>query len=161
QGQVSLGTASRTVDVAASGRLHASAVISGTSSGSLSKTGVGLLELSGNNTYAGFTFLNQGVISLLSGTGLEGIGGLGTSVDSGASLHLDGATFTTNEGLALNGSGTAGEGAAANSSIDHTISGGINVGAATVIGVNNGARLTLGGFLGAAGDLTKIGAGEL
>jgi outer membrane autotransporter protein len=100
--------------------------------GSFTKTGPGLLTLSGNNTYQGGTAINGGVLAVFSDANL-GAAGTGVSFGGGTLQAL--ASFTSPRPITLNtGGGT----------ID-----------------TNGFNLTLSGILSGAGGLTKISAGTL
>ena len=75
-----------------------------TDGGGLTKNGAGTLVLSGNNTYEGFTLINQGVVNVQSNNAL-GSSSTGTLVNTGAALQLQGSSLNINEPLELNGNG--------------------------------------------------------
>jgi autotransporter-associated beta strand protein len=90
-GNLSLQGATRTFNVADGSApidLLVSAVIS---DGGIIKTGGGRLHLSGANTYAGTTTVNDGTLALFNPSGL-GSPGQGTVVNLGASLSVNGVT---------------------------------------------------------------------
>jgi fibronectin-binding autotransporter adhesin len=89
------------------GTQNPSGVISGT--GTVSKTGPGVLTLNGNNTYTGATTISAGRVDLAAASAL-GTTANGTTVSSGAELHLT-TGLTITEPLILGGSGISGTGA--------------------------------------------------
>jgi autotransporter-associated beta strand protein len=109
------------------------ATLSGTVSGpgSLTKTGAGILTLTGNNSYQGGTALNAGTLAVGSNTAL-GTGAL-TFAD-GTTLQAATSGLTLANAMVLNGADTVDTQANA---------------------------LTLGGVLSGTGGLTKIGIGAL
>ena len=91
--------------------------LSGAISGSygLTKLGAGTLVLSGSNTYSGGTYVNEGLV--LTGSNSAFGSGLVT-INSGASVDLNGQSFTND--FALSGSGSNGSGALVNSLFQST-----------------------------------------
>jgi len=106
----------------------------GTSALELTKTGNGMLTLTGNNTYSGGTNFNGGILAVNSNSNL-GIG----------ALSFDGGTL---EALAAGGG------------IGSTKVVTLNAGGGTFL-ADTGTTSTLGGSIGGVGSLTKIGAGIL
>ena len=119
QNDVDLGSRQRIVEVAdgvdstnVDGRL--TGVLSGTG-GSLVKTGAGVLELSGANTYTGQTVVQAGALQI-AGTGSTGTGAvsvvsggsiLGTGVIQGSDVALEnGATLYAGDGVLSSDHGT-------------------------------------------------------
>ncbi|MEI6605367.1 MAG: autotransporter-associated beta strand repeat-containing protein [Verrucomicrobiota bacterium] len=149
----------------------------------LTKTGVGMLVLSGANAYNGPTTVSAGVLNIQNATALGTVLG-GTSVSSGASLQIGGNITVGAEALTLNGMGITNDGALRSIS-GGTYGGLITLGSATRINtdagvsftINNagtitgpGYALTFGGdgttsvssIIGTtSGTLTKDGAGTL
>ncbi len=136
---------------ASGGALQLSGVVSGT--GAVSKTGAGTLVLSGNNSYSGATDISNGVV-LISHANALGTTAAGTTVRSGAALHLSNGITTAAEGLTLNGTGD-GTGALRNVSGANTYSGAITLGSASLISSTSGA-MTLAGNINNAGNLLTI-----
>jgi len=131
-------------NTSAAGLAITSVISNGTGTTTLTKTGAGLLTLSGTNTYTGQTFLNGGVTSIGNNANLGAIA-------SGQQLNMNGGTlratdtiglFNSNPGInnrnvALNGIG----------------------GTFDVVGAFD--TLTIAGTLSGPGSLTKTGAGFL
>ncbi|WP_113956606.1 beta strand repeat-containing protein [Roseimicrobium gellanilyticum] len=143
-GNLALGGASRTFTVGdsttATNDLTVSAVVSSAGTGSIVKTGLGTMVLSGNNTYTGTTTVSQGRLHV--GVG----GGVGSRAagDTGAA----GASATTvSAGAFLSGTGTV-QGTA--SSTAHSIQGTIQPGSwnGTTSGIG---KLDIVGNLNATG----------
>jgi autotransporter-associated beta strand protein len=139
--------------------------------GALSKTGTGVLVLSGANNYSGITTVSQGIVRLASNSALGGTSA-GTLVTSAAHVELMNGVVITGETLTLNGgSGTVGTGspdasrgglqAAANASAEWA--GNIVLGANNSrIGVQNGGTLLLSGNISDGGsNHTLVFSGDL
>lgn len=125
---------SGTIAVAAAGKVYnLSGVINGLD-GTLTKTGAGVLVLSGANTYQGRTFVNEGALVVNGSLG----GGGAVSVATNAALAGTG-TIT---GLVTNNGGTLAPG---NSAGNLTLSGGLT--------------MTSGTYLWELGALSETGAG--
>ena len=140
-GTVALGTAgSNSIGVDAASSLNVSGVISGVTGNNLTKTGAGTLTLSGANTYAGTTTVNQGTVAISTDTNLGTAPGAATA----GQLTLNGGTLETTATTTLN----------ANRGIALGTSGGtLQTDAATT--------LTYNGIATGAGTLTKTGTGTL
>jgi len=142
-----------------------SAVIDGTSG--LTKNGVGILTLSGANTYSGGTSVSAGTLRISTGSGL---GSGAVTVASGASLQFQN-TITVTNAINLNGTSALGLVTGAptlsgtvtlqsNSTIamgsdsisSLTISGGLNLGA-NQLTVSGSRPLTLSGEITGTGTL--------
>ena len=135
------------------------ASIIGTTSGSLTKDGGGILTLSGASTYTGLTTISSGTLKLgAAGSGANtplGTIGAGTTVSAGGSLNLNGFTLATAEALTLNGTGVSSGGALTNSSATPaTYSGLLTLGSASSIVASSGNIV-----LSNAGTITGAGFG--
>jgi autotransporter-associated beta strand protein len=120
-------------------------VISG--SGSVNKSGAGKLTLGGNNTYSGVTTIANGRVDI-SNSGALGTAAGGTTVSSGAELHLA-AAVTSAEPLSLVGSGT-GAGALVVDSGASVWNGNITAAGDTLLGATaSGSSLTIQGAINA------------
>jgi len=140
----------------------------GTGALSLTKTGAGILTLSGANTYTGLTTISVGTLKLgAAGSGANtplGTISLGTTVTDGAALDLNGFTLATAEALTLNGTGISSTGALTNSSATTaaSYSGLITLGSASSIGTSaGGINITnTGTITGDTFGLTLVGSGN-
>lgn len=108
-----------------------------TGPGSLTKTGTGVLTLSGANSYTGGTFVNEGILRLAAGASLSPLSAL--FVNAGT-FDLNGNNATVG---ALQGSG-----------------GRIELGASTLV-VAQSANTTLASILSGSGGLSMQGPGTL
>ncbi|WP_201492969.1 autotransporter-associated beta strand repeat-containing protein, partial [Rubrivivax sp. A210] len=125
--------------------------------GGLTKSGTGTLTLSGDNSYSGGTGVTAGTLIVGHANAL-GSASAGTAVTSGATLQLSGFDIGA-EALSLAGIGVGGAGALVASGA--AVAGG-SVTLAADTRVDSGATsLSLGGAVGGAFALTKIGAGSL
>lgn len=129
----------------------------GTTSGTLTKDGIGVLTLAASNTYTGLTTISVGTIKLgATGGGTNtplGTTGAGTTVTTGARLDLNGYTLGTAEGLTLNGVGYGlgdfASGALINSSGSSvSYSGAITLGSTGVLVKADSGNITLSGNVG-------------
>jgi fibronectin-binding autotransporter adhesin len=122
-------------------------VISG--SGTVAKSASGALTLSGNNSYSGATTISNGRVNI-SNSGALGAAAAGTTVNSGAELHLAGS-LTVPEPLSLSGNGS-GAGALVVDSGASTWTSDLTVGADTLFGATNSvtaSSLTIQGMINA------------
>ncbi|WP_162623566.1 autotransporter-associated beta strand repeat-containing protein, partial [Marinomonas arctica] len=148
--------------ISAANAVALNGVITGT--GALTKSGAGVLTLSGNNAdYSGDIFLSQGVIIAAHNNALGNTAG-STTVSSGSTLRV-GNGLTLAENLTISGVGidssygalkiNEGTGSA-------TVTGDITLAADSLIGAfNTGDSLTLSGVISGDFDLTKVGSGTL
>lgn len=127
--------------------------ISGT--GTLTKSGAGVLTLSGGNSYTGLTTISQGILKCGSTNALGTIAGSTTIVD-GAALDLNGLNYSTAEPLTINGTGVSANGVISNSTTTAaTFAGPITLASnATINGKS--ADLTLSGTINGAYALEII-----
>ncbi len=111
-GTVNLGGATRTFDIgnstSASNDLTISSAVTGGAGAGIRKTGAGQLFLSGNNTYAGTTLIENGTISLGSSTALPAAANVvlePVSPHTGASLFVGSNTVSIGD-LTFRGHGS-------------------------------------------------------
>ncbi|MBC8097627.1 MAG: autotransporter-associated beta strand repeat-containing protein, partial [Akkermansiaceae bacterium] len=169
-GNLHLGSATRTFNIAdTAGQsidLDINGVISGGFSGGfpsfaagLIKSGAGLMRVNAANTYSGPTTVNAGQLTVNNNLGLGGtgnvFGGSGTVVNSNAVLLLNNAHIT-NEVLTLNG--TNPDGALQNNATADW-AGSIVLGANTFIEASS--DFGIDGEISGTGGFTKIGTGTL
>ncbi len=147
------------VDMGGAGDLTITSALIG--SGNLVKENTGgKLILSGNSTtYGGGVFINSGVVQITSANALGNTTGT-TTISEGATLELNGDTFTSNENISLRGEGVGGTGAIRGIAGTTTLSGTLTLAADARINADSGNALTLGGTVTGAGkNLTLGGAG--
>lgn len=158
-GNLHLGSASRTVNIAngaAASDLTISAVVS---DGGIVKTGAGTLTLTGANTYTGATQINAGVVNIQNNTAL-GTTAAGTTVASGAQLQLQGGITVAGESLSLSGSGPSSTGALQNVSGSNTWTGAVSLAADSTIQSASDTLTVSGTISGATRNLTVNGSGN-
>ncbi len=162
-GTISGATFGLTIGGAGNGSLSS---ILGTTSGTLTKNGLGVWTASGLSTYTGVTTISAGTFKLgAAGSGTNtplGTSAGGVSITSGAIFDLNGFTLGTSETATINGTGIASIGAFINSS-NNTISynGALTMGAASRI-VNYGTGvLTLTGAITGNFALTTVAVGGI
>jgi len=129
----------------------------GTTSGTLTKDGIGVLTLSNSNTYTGATTISVGTVKLGATGGATntplGTTAGATTVSTGARLDLNGFTLGTAEPLTLNGVGygigNGSSGALINSSGSSvSYSGAITLGSTGVLIKADSGNMTLSGAVG-------------
>ncbi|WAC24088.1 autotransporter-associated beta strand repeat-containing protein [Blastomonas sp. SL216] len=130
-------------------------VLSGT--GGLIKTGNGSFALSGANSYAGLTTVNQGVLSVRNNAAL-GTAAAGTVVAAGAALELQGGVTVNGEALTISGTGVGGAGALRNVADNNIWAGTVSLGSDSLITADAG-RLDIELLAGTSQALTTGGAG--
>jgi fibronectin-binding autotransporter adhesin len=157
-GNLSLDGTTRTVTVASGGTgtdTIAATISNGspTKAGSLTKAGAGTLVLSGDNTYTGSTVASAGVLAVQNASAL--MDSSSVTVDSGATLQLDGSGLSFSNALTLSG------GTLADVTGSNTWSGKISLSVTGTFNVAAGESLTLAGTVSGAGGLNKAGTGML
>ena len=144
--------------------LTVSAVIQSNGFG-IVKTGLGVLRLSGANTFTGVVDLQQGTINVTTATALGAIASGGVTVSSGATLEIGAAiSMTGTKALSLSGPGVGGLGALRAVTGASTWAGPISLAGDTTIRTEAGTSLTLSSGVGqfnAPYNVTKTGAGTL
>ncbi len=145
-------------DVTGSKNLIISSAISGTKNLIKDGTGAGKLILSGNNTYSGGLYVNNGIVQAASNSAL----GTGTtSIAGGASLELSGGISASNS-ISVTGNGVGGNGAIRNVSGSNTLSGTITETGASTFAADTGTTLNLTGNLTGTNTATTFaGAGNI
>ena len=129
----------------------AGSVISGT--GALTKTGAGVLVLSGSNAYSGGTNLSAGTLRV----GHDGALGTGTLTLAGGTLaSADGSTRSFANAVSITADTTFGDATGTGAMV---LSGSVGLGGGTRI-LNTASNLTISGAV-TNGSLTKSGAGTL
>ena len=134
-----------------------------TSTGTLSKSGTGMLTLSGANTYTGATAVSAGVLNIQNNSALGDVSS-GTSISSGAALQLQGGINTGSEALSVRGTGITATGAIRNISGNNTWGGLVTQAAATTIGSDAGTLIfdvASGNAITGTQNLTITGAGNI
>ncbi|MFN0128607.1 MAG: beta strand repeat-containing protein [Verrucomicrobiales bacterium] len=159
-GHVSLGGVSRTLrTTTATLFLHAVTADGGGNAGLL-KTGGGGLLLSGANTYAGATLVQQGTLILATG-GQPGSTAAGTVVEAGASLFLI-TTGVGDEPLSLSGTGNGGNTGALRAEGATSWGGPVTFAADSTVNVTvANETLTFSDRLDGAGAFIKTGPGRV
>ncbi len=130
-----------------------------TGNGTVMKTGLGKLILSGTSSQTGPITVASGTLELLSASAL-GAGSDATSVAEGARLTLSSGLAIASEPLTLAGSGPAGAGALELPTGTASWNGPVTLSQAATIG--SGGALSLGGAITLAGrELTLTGTGDI
>ncbi len=107
-GNVSAAASGRLLDLSgtSTGNNTFSGSLSNTNTPALSKTGLGTWILSGSSSYAGVTTVSEGTLRIRHNNALGSTAG-GTTVETGATLQLDGTSLNVAENFTL-GTGTNG-----------------------------------------------------
>ena len=151
---------SKTLINTVSGKLTLSGLIQG--SFDLTKTGSGTLVLAGPNTLFGAVNIAEGTVTATNSGALGLLGGIGATVNAGATLQLQGGIAVPNVSLTVNGAGTSGNGALENLQGSNSFAGVITLGSDSQINIDNAAdTLTLNNTINGGFALTKAGNGRL
>ena len=157
-GKLDLGIGQRTFTVAGTlgnADLRISAAVS---NGGMVKEGAGRLILSGVNTYAGTTTINDGILVADNNSALGAVAGR-TTVNHGGTLWLGANADSVPEPLTLNGTGYGGTNGALLAVLAVAETGNITL--ATPSTILADGQLTLSGVISGVGPLTKAGGGSL
>lgn len=147
-----------TVNGTGAGDLTLSGVIGGV--GGITTTTIGKLILTGNNSYAGATVIQGGIVNIQNANAL-GSTAAGTTVNVGGALEVQGGISVGAEALTLNGTGVSGNGSVRNLSGNNSFAGGVTLGSSSSIQSDSGT-LTMSGAIGGAGqNLSISGAGDV
>lgn len=157
QGNIVLANNTIITAANASDSLTLSGVISGNS---LTKSGLGTLTLSGNNSYTSGTNVTAGTLRVITSSNALGTGDV--TVATGAAINLVGTlSGSMSNNFILNGTGIANAGPIVTTGIN-TINGSITFGNAASINVtNNVDTLTVNGLIYGTAGFTKLGLGNL
>jgi autotransporter-associated beta strand protein len=156
-GSLLLQGATRTFNVANGSApidlLVSAVVANGSGTGAILKTGAGRLQFAAANTYTGTTTIDDGVLAIVSASGL-GTTNQGTVVNSGAMLSINGVSGS-GESLTLAG------GTLASDTGSNYWSGSIQLSSDSSITAATSSILNLSGVISGTGGLTKGGDGTL
>jgi autotransporter-associated beta strand protein len=161
-GTITGATFGLTIGGAGNGTLSS---ILGTTSGTLTKNGLGVWTISGSSTFTGLTTVSAGTLKLGAAGGATntplGTTGGATSITSGAILDLNGFTLGTSEAVTINGTGIASIGAFINSSNNNiSYTGAITMGAASRVANYGTGVTTLTGNISGNFALTVVAVGN-
>ena len=123
----------------------------------VTKSGLGTQTLSVANSYTGVTTISNGILEVTANTAL-GSNAAGTTVANGATLKLTNVTYSTAEGLTINGTGLSSGGALASSGTT-TFAGLITAATSATINAISGTLELSGGLVKNGTTLTFTGAG--
>lgn len=169
-GNTILGTANTTTFTTGANNTGTtySGVISGAASNAFIKTGTGTMTLSGGNLYAGTTTVTGGVLVAANANALGTTAG-NTTVNTGATLGLQGGITVAGEQLTLAAATNPSTASLVNFANANTWTGNLSITGATAndqvkMDVASGTQLTISGEISQATNtkgLTKAGAGTL
>jgi autotransporter-associated beta strand protein len=123
----------------------------------VTKSGLGTQTLSVANSYTGVTTISNGILEVTANNAL-GSNAAGTTVANGATLKLTNVTYSTAEGLTINGTGLS-SGGALESSGTTTFAGQITAATSATINAISGTLELSGGLVKNGTTLTFTGAG--
>ncbi|MBX7206785.1 MAG: autotransporter-associated beta strand repeat-containing protein [Verrucomicrobiaceae bacterium] len=125
----------------------------------LTKLGDNTLLLTNGNTYTGAATISGGTLEVSANNAL-GTNAAGTTVASGATLRLNGVSYTTAEALAINGTGVSGGGALVNAGTS-SYAGQITAATNSTINAGGGTLTVTGGLVKNGTTLTIAGGGSV
>ena len=131
-----------------------------TTSGTLTKDGLGTLILSGTNTYTGATAINAGILRAQSNAALGTAAG-GTTIAADAALEISGSGLSLAESLNIAGTGISSGGAVRNLANNNTLTGGLVLSSAARINSDAGTLSISTGGISGAFNLTAGGSGNV
>jgi autotransporter-associated beta strand protein len=152
------GTSLFAFDAGSNGTLTASGMISGNGTSGVSKTGLGAVLLTGDNSYTGNTTVSGGTLRITHHNAL-GSTSAGTTVASGSVLELDGSggALTVDEAITINGSGISGNGPLTSMAGNNTVTRTVTIGSTfSYITASGGSSLTLDVASGNAIEGTNV-----
>lgn len=167
-GAVALGAVS---SIGGTGDITISGAVSGNYA--LTKVGKGVLQMGTNSSTAAIN-VSEGILKLGSSSSLGAPSAAGTTVLNGATIDLNGQTYTSTEPLSLSGTGVGGLGALTNSSLTQATFKGVITftAAASIVGecgtiaitgtpVSSDVAIILGGSAGGSIGTVIAGARNL
>ncbi|WP_171471971.1 autotransporter-associated beta strand repeat-containing protein [Frigoriglobus tundricola] len=122
--------------------------------GGITKSGTGVLALSGANTYAGATAVSAGALQVESDAALGTAAG-GTTVAGGASVFFTGPRNVA-ENFSIAGTGAGALGALYGTSGSTALTGTVTLTANSQIGAANGSALTISGDISESGGARNL-----
>lgn len=159
-GNLNLGAGDRSIAVTNSAITTLSGTVSNSYYATITKTGSGRLVLSGNNTFSGPLVVQDGILTLQSNNAL-GAANEGTTVNSGATLELQGGINVAESSISLSGTGYNSAGALNNVSGDNAFNGTLTLNGGASLNVSDGS-LTLGKVsAGSTGAISIVNNGTL
>jgi len=154
---VALGAGSLTLNGPNNTNSSYAGTLTGTAASSLNVAGTGKVYLSGNNaSFAGTTNISNGTLNASGSNSVLGTGSV--NVSSAGNLQLQGGISLGNA-IAINGTGTSGNGAIENFAGNNTLSGAVTLGGASRIQSDNGTLTVAGNVALGANNLNVGGAG--
>ena len=125
----------------------------GTGIGTLTKNGIGVLDINHANSYTGATIINNGILLSSNATSLGSTSGI--TVTANGELELNGSGLTVNYPLTLNG------GILGNTSNTNTFSGPVTLATDSTVDADAGTLIITGaiGDGGHSHGITKVGPG--
>ncbi|MBJ7427415.1 MAG: autotransporter-associated beta strand repeat-containing protein, partial [Bacteroidia bacterium] len=162
RGITTTASTNSTIDVASGQTLTYGGVITGGSNGNISKTGTGMLTLSGAGTYGGLTVSN-GIVRLNGTANTQLLGNV--TVNSGATLRMAAAnqfgTSVTPPFITVNGTFDATDNGGGNNNQNIAVqgNGAITLGSSTLTIASGAGPDNFSGIISGTGSVTKAGSG--